>query len=141
MNLRKSLAAALALGLLLGAMTPALAGKKKSGSFTASGLPYPHPTDGCLGSTEGVNKTTQPLKTPLAGTLTVTMDGFDGDWDLFVTDADGGEIISSTSSQLTGDPPVEEVVFSVTKGLQLQLVACNFGGGPGAEVKWTLVGK
>ena len=140
MDLRKSLAIMLALGLLFGAMAPAQAGKKKSGAFSAEGYPYPHP-DGCLESTEGLNKTTQPLTTPLAGVMTVTMDGFDGDWDLFVTDAGGGEIISATSSQLTGDPPTEEVIFSVSKGLKLQIVACNYLGGPGAEVKWTVAGK
>lgn len=137
---RKSLVLLLALGVLFGAMTPATAGKKKSGSFSAEALPFPG-ADGCLGGVEGVHKHSEPLKAPLTGVLTVTMENFQGDWDLFLTDAEGSELMSSTTSQLTGDPAVEEIVLSVKKGMSLLMVPCNWAGGPSADVKWELVGK
>lgn len=137
---RKTIAAALAVGLLLAFAAPATAGKKKGGSFAAENLPFPGP-NGCLEGVEGLHKTTQEVKTPFAGVFTLTMESFEGDWDLFLTDAEGNEIASSTTSQLTGDPPTEEVVVSVTKGMSLAMVACNWAGGPSAEVKWSLVAK
>ncbi len=140
MDLRRPFVLFVVLVLLVGGAMPATAGKKKSGSFSASGLPFPGPS-GCLESVEGVHKHSEPLKAPLTGVLTITMESFDGDWDLFLTDAEGAEIMSSTTSQLTGDPPVEEIVFSVKKRMSLQMVACNWAGGPGAEVKWELAGK
>lgn len=128
---------------LTGALTgaPALAGKKKKkkGSFSAENpVPWPGP-DGCLESSEGVNKTTETMKAPFTGVLTVTMTDFDGDWDLFVTDSEGTDLGSATASQLTGDPPEEEVVLALKKGFEFSMVACNWLGGPTAEVGWTFV--
>lgn len=139
--MRKSIAMLLVLALLvaLGA-APATAGKKKKkGSFTAEN-PVPHPgADGCLEAPEDLSKTSEALKVPFNGIITVTMTDFQGDWDLFLTDADGGEIVSSVGSQLTGTPPEEEVSVYISKGMAVQMVACNWVGGPSAAVAWTLV--
>jgi hypothetical protein len=124
---------------LLGALaaTPALAGKKKKGSFTAEN-PVPHPAgDGCNEGTEGVSKTSEAIKAPFNGLLTATMENFQGDWDLFVTDADGGALVSSVESQLTGAAATEEVSILLKKGYEFAIVPCNWVGGPSADVAWT----
>ena len=122
---------------VVAAAGPATAGKSKKGSFEAQNMPFPHP-DGCAAGEEGVHKTSSPLKAPFAGALTVTMEGFEGDWDLFVTDADGGILGEATSSQLTGDAPVEEIILGVKAKQEIVMVACNWLGGPGATVNWEL---
>lgn len=138
-RMRKSITMLLVLALLvaLGA-APATAGKKKKGSFSAEN-PVPAvdtcPTD----AQEDLSKTSEALKVPFNGILTVTMTDFQGDWDLYVTDADGGEIVSSVGSQLTGTPPEEEVSIYLPKGMSVQMIACNWIGGPTAEVAWELV--
>lgn len=139
--MRKSLAVLMMLALLvaLGA-APATAGKKKSGSFSAENpVPHPDPAAGCPEAPDDLSRTVVPLKIPFNGVLTVTMTDFMGDWDLFLTDADGGNIVSATESQLQGAPPQEEVTIYLAKGLSVQMVACNWVGGPSAEVAWTLV--
>jgi hypothetical protein len=128
---------------LLGALvaTPALAGKKKKGTFAAES-PVPWPAgDGCNEGEEGVSKTTEAMKAPFDAVLTVTMENFQGDWDLFVTDADGNALASSVESQLTGSAATEEVTILLKKGYAFGMVACNWGGGPSADVSWTLAGK
>jgi len=119
------------------ATAPALAGKKKKGSFTAEN-PIPHPLgDGCNEGEEGMSKTSKEMKAPFTGVLTVTMENFQGDWDLFVTNAAGNPLNSSVESQLTGAPATEEVVFAFKKGSKFQMVACNWLGGASADVSWT----
>lgn len=122
-------------------MGPAAAAKKKSGSFAAEGLPFPGP-DGCNGAdggTEGVNLVNEPFKAPFTGVLTVTMVEFDGDWDLFLNDADGNMMLSSDESQLTGAPPTEEIVFPLKKGTKVLMTPCNYLGGASATVNWEFI--
>lgn len=118
---------------------PAYAGKSKKGSFTAEGMiPFPGP-DGCNaadGGTEGLNLVNEPFKAPANGLLTVTMTDFVGDWDLFVNDSDGGMIVSSTGSQLTGEAAQEEASIAISKGMQVLMTPCNYAGGPDATVNW-----
>ena len=139
--MRKSVTVLLVLALLvaLGA-APATAGKKKKGSFSAEN-PVPV-VDACPHEApEDLSKTTESLKIPFSGVLTVTMTDFVGDWDLYLTDSEGGEIASSTASQLTGDPPSEEVLILLPKGMSVQMIACNYAGGTSAQVAWSLVAK
>ncbi|HEV3471881.1 MAG TPA: hypothetical protein VG408_01570, partial [Actinomycetota bacterium] len=134
-----TLVVVLALLVALGA-APVTAGKRKKGSFSAES-PVPG-IDGCpRDAQEGLSKTSQELKVPFSGTLTVTMTDFLGDWDLHIIDADGQEIAYSNGSQLTGTAPVEEVSLGLVRGTSVKMVACNWVGGPWAEVAWTLVGK
>ncbi|MDQ3962668.1 MAG: hypothetical protein M3277_01950 [Actinomycetota bacterium] len=127
---------ALVLLATLGA-APATAGKKKKGSFSAQN-PVPALEACPQEAQEGLTKTSEPLKVPFNGVLTVKMTDFLGDWDLYVTDSDGDEIVSSVESQLTGSAPVEEVTIFLPKGMSVQMVACNYAGGPSAEVAWVL---
>lgn len=127
---------------LVSVAAPALAAKKRSGSFSASGVPFPGP-DGCNGAhgaVEGVHVTSETFKAPFNGFLTVTMSGFEGDWDLFLNDSDGNELMASTESQLTGSAPTEEVLYPLTKKTEVMMSACNWIGGPSATVDWEFVG-
>jgi hypothetical protein len=65
------------------------------------------------------------------------MENFQGDWDLFVTDADGNPLVASTESQLQGAAPTEEVVIPLKKRYAFAIAACNWVGGPSADVAWT----
>lgn len=128
---------------LVAALTaaPASAGKKKKkGSFTATNpVPFPGTSTGCDEGPEGLSKTTEEVKVPFNGLLTVTMDNFQGDWDLFVKDGDGNLLNSGTGSQLTGENALEEVTMLVKKGLKLQIIPCNWLGGLSADVQWQIV--
>lgn len=139
--MRKSVTVLLVLALLaaLGA-APATAGKakKKKGSFTVEALPYPGPS-GCLESQEGVNKHSEPFKTPWNGVMTLSIANFQGDWDLFLTDSSGTELMSDTSSQLTGDPPTEEITIALPKGMEVLMVPCNWAGDLSADASWEFV--
>lgn len=139
--MRKGVTALLILALVaVIAVAPATAAKKKSGSFSAENpVPHPDPAAGCPGAPDDLSRTVVPLKIPFSGVLTVTMSDFMGDWDLFLTDADGEHIVSATESQLQGAPPQEEVTIYLPKGFSVQMLACNWVGGPSAEVAWTLV--
>lgn len=116
-----------------------MAGKSKKGTFTADNLiPYPGPNgcNGADGGTEDVNYVAEPFKASSNGLLTVTMVDFQGDWDLFLNDSDGGMLVSSTESQLTGTPAQEEVSFALSKGTEVLMTPCNWVGGPSATVNW-----
>lgn len=119
-------------------MGPAAAAKKKSGSFSAQALPFPGP-DGCNTGVEGVHLVNEPFTAPFNGILTVTMVEFDGDWDLFLNDADGNMIMSATESQLEGAPPTEEIVYPLKKRTEVVMMPCNWVGGPSATVDWEFV--
>lgn len=121
-----------------GAADAARKRKTTRGSFSAQGIPFPELTSGCLGGIEGVNKHSEPLKIPFTGTLEATMLNFDGDWDFFLTDAEGRVYAESTQSQLTGDLPEETVAIPVYKGQKILLVPCNWMGGLTTDVEWTL---
>jgi hypothetical protein len=128
------------LGLVVASVaSPALAGKSKKGSFSATNMiPFPGPNgcNGADGAMEGVNYVAEPFKAPSNGLLTVTMIDFQGDWDLFVNDADGAMMLSSTESQLTGSPATEEIAIALAKGAQVLMTPCNWVGGPSATVNW-----
>lgn len=139
-RLRKALPVLTALALVCGSIAaPAFAGKSKKGSFTADNLiPFPGP-DGCNGADggmEGMNLVNEPFKAPSNGLLTVTMVDFEGDWDLFLNDADGNMIMSATESQLQGAPAEEEISYALRKGSNVLMTPCNWVGGPSATVNW-----
>lgn len=138
--MRKSLVFLAVLGLVVASVaSPALAGKSKKGTFTADNMiPFPGPNgcNGADGGMEGVNYVAEPFKAPSNGLLTVTMVDFQGDWDLFLNDPDGGMIVSATESQLTGAAAEEEVSFALSKGTEVLMTPCNWVGGPSATVNW-----
>ncbi|MFN2586633.1 MAG: hypothetical protein ABR613_00755 [Actinomycetota bacterium] len=151
--MRKALVSLIALGLVASLSAPALAGKKKtktiSDSISATAAPFPNyssttgtPTPGCSAGQEGVHKVTTPLETPGSGTLTFTMSGFTGDWDLYLFDDAGIPIGRSDSAQVPDGAPAEEkVVAPLAKGKTYELVVCNWAGAPQATAEYTFVYK
>ncbi len=147
--MRKALASILAAGLVFGMLAgPAVAGKKKKISKTfAAGphIPLPNATEdlghSCLAGEEGVHKTTIAFKTPGKGLLDVSIENFQGDWDLYVLDAAGNMIGVSEASQLQEAPPVEQIMIPLAAKKDYSIVACNFGGGPTADGKYTYTYK
>lgn len=154
--MRKMLVMLLTLGLLAGSLAaPAAAQKKKNKkstkkveeSFTANALPFPNLSSstgtedrGCLAGIEGVHKVSHAFTTPGVGTLTAHMAGFVGDWDLFVTDADGKELHGSLNDQATaGAAAEEEVSLKLKKNEDIHVVACNWLGAPEALVHFEYV--
>ena len=107
------------------------------GGFTAEN-PVPYPAAGCDEGPEGMSKHTEEIKVPFTGTLPVSMEGFYGDWDLFIKDGDESLLNSATSSQLQGDPAAEQVTVLVKKGMTVLIIPCNWLGGPTAEVTWEI---
>jgi hypothetical protein len=152
--MRKSLATLIAVGLVLASLAaPALAGKKKiSDSFSAQLFPFPKlaawgdpaglTQPGCLSGQKDVHYMTVDFTAPAAGTLTASMAGFTGDWDLYLTDADGIPLIRSENDQIQGSAAPEEDVYMDLKPKQtVGISPCNWLGAPDAEVTYTFVYK
>ena len=137
----KILAAVLSLVLVA---APGLAGKKKTvkKSFSVTAAPLPMSgsvqAGGCANGEEGVHKTTIPFKTPGKGTLSVELSNFVGDWDLHVAMNDS--IIASSNGDHTA---VTEQLSGLrfAKGSQVEIIACNWSGGPTADGTYTYVYK
>lgn len=77
---------------------------------------------------------TEPFKVPAAGTLKVELSKYEGDWDLLIMDGKGKELGAGGSSDL-GVPEVAQVKFK--KATEVDIVACNWAGGPTGEVTYT----
>lgn len=141
--MRKAIISMMAAGLVLGAFAGPASAKTVRKSFQLL-APTPAPIltdvdpDGCLNTTEDVNKDTYNFKAPKhrrSGTLSVRIDGFEGDWDLFVLKK-GNVIAESTTDNLSQD--YESVrVGGIKGGTKLQIVGCNWSGSPQANGKLT----
>ncbi len=128
--------------LIVGLSAPASSSHREiEDTYEVMALPYvARQDDGslhCLGGMEGVNQDTHPLKVPFKGQLSITLNDFQGDWDLFVVD-DNGSVLAESYEFNIGGPPTEEIVLSVTKRQPLAIVACNSIGGPTARVSFLL---
>ncbi|MDQ3986508.1 MAG: hypothetical protein M3280_08430 [Actinomycetota bacterium] len=137
--MRKSIILVMVVALALAVATaPATAGKKKTlkKSFSAQALPYPVTSSvqegGCLNGAEAVHKVTTSFKTPGKGILDVEIFDFVGDWDLHITDAAGHTLASSTSPN-DGNATEQVAGLPLKKGFKVNIVACNWAGGPTAE--------
>jgi energy-converting hydrogenase Eha subunit A len=138
---------ALAVAACLG--SPALAKprpKPITKTFQVSAFP-PDPTYG-LGVTQGTcnqvvpgSHVDTPLKAPFAGTITVDLTAFTGDWDLALLDA-AGSIVAKSSQEITDpvDRP-EHLSHPMAAGTAYTVRACNFLGGKTATVTYTLKPK
>ncbi|MGH2730908.1 MAG: hypothetical protein ACRDJI_09920, partial [Actinomycetota bacterium] len=71
---------------------------------------------------------------PGKGTLTASMEGFVGDWDLAVVM--DGIYIYSVNDQTAGAAAEEEVVVPLKPKQTVAISACNFAGAPEAEVTY-----
>ena len=147
--MNKAVALLAAGALVLAIASPAMAQKKKKGThvhetFSATAAPFPNLSmatgtseRGCFAGQEGVHKVSQPFESPGKGTLKLYMEGFTGDWDIQVKNAEGITIGESLNDQIQGGaPPEEEVNVLLTKGQQVTLIACNWLGQPQADVHY-----
>ncbi|HEX2058256.1 MAG TPA: PPC domain-containing protein [Actinomycetota bacterium] len=146
--MRKALATLIALGLVASFTAgPAVAAKKKKKvtktieeTIDVTAVPFPNyssstgtPTPGCSAGQEGVHKLTRAFETPGSGTLTLSMSGFTGDWDLYVLD--GGVAVARSDNAQVPDqaPPEEKIEMPLAKGKTYDLVICNWAGAPQAS--------
>ena len=145
MRTRTALTLSLAGVVALGALSPAVAATKAkpkpvSKNYTATAFP-PDPSH--AGVTSGICNTTipasqhnEPFTVPFPGTIKVDLTGFQGDWDLAIYQ--GGSLLAQ-SAQETSDPVdrPESITLKLKKtGAKIQIRACNFAGGPTANVKY-----
>lgn len=151
--MRKALASLIALGLVASfTASPALAGKKAKKKVTkkisetidVTAVPFPNYSSytatampGCTAGQEGVHKLTRSFETPGAGTLTLSMSGFTGDWDLYVFNADGVAIARSDNEQVGPAlaPAEEKIEMPMGKAETYDLVVCNWAGAPQATAQ------
>lgn len=143
---------ALALAALVAALgaVPALAGGKTTkDSFDAQALPFPNYSSetgtaqrSCLAGQEGVHKVSHPFTAPAKGVLSAKVEGFTGDWDLFLTDSTGKELAGSVGDQIEGgDPATEEVSLPLKPKQVVNIVPCNFAGQPTVTVNFQFTTK
>ena len=144
MRTRTALAASLTVVLAAGSLAPALAAPAKpkpvSKEYTATAFP-PDPshagvTDGICNTTNPASQHNEPFTVPFAGVMKIDMKGFQGDWDLALYS--GSTLVASSAQQLEEpvDKPESITVKLKKKGQKLQIRACNFAGGPTANVKY-----
>lgn len=143
MTVRNALVAAAAITAVVA--SPAVANHKKpiSVTYTATAA-TPDPgnfvtnklCDGVNPAESGEHK--HEFAAPEAGTLDVTLTGYQGDWDLAVRNSKGANIGESGSG---GYMPVagsdEKTKIKIKKAEKLTIVACNWAGSPTATVKYT----
>ena len=142
----RALRSAAAVALTVGVVTTpsALANHKKPISETYTASAAPDPGNFVTGTLcDGVNPATlgehlHEFAAPEAGTLEVVVTDYQGDWDLAVRNAKGGNVGESGSG---GYMPVagtdEKVKIKIKKAEKLTIVACNWAGSPTATVKYT----
>ena len=143
----RSLALVAAVGVLaVGAYAPATAAPKTkpiSMEYDVQGLPNPQPLPSgtsCLESEyEGFSRTTKTIKTTGPGVLSVTVNGFSGDWDITLMDKDGEEMAVGAGTSTGGGAPATDgedtLVTKLKKPGTFQVAVCNFLGSPQAHVK------
>lgn len=74
---------------------------------------------------------------PGAGSLDISIDGFQGDWALQVRDA-SGEVIAGDD---VNPPGYEATSVSVKKAATVQILPCNLEGTPQATIHYTFTPK
>ena len=116
-------------------------------TYSMTLAPVPDPVQGtpscARAELEGVSIHSETLTTTGAGTLTVGITGFYGDWDITVYDKDGLVGIgdgTSTPNTSTGTGN-ETFTASWKKGTTITVRSCNFGGSPQAKGSYTFTYK
>ena len=149
---RRLLVSAAVVGMAAGALAlPADAAPKTiTKSFDVS---IPVPMLGSAGSTSGAcaqgdvpdaastgSVHVEELSAPAAGTLKVEVTGFYGDWDMAL-EADGKRVAEGsgtvTPTAMSTGSIVEKLTYKAKKAGTLEIVVCNFVGGPTGKGKYT----
>ena len=85
-----------------------------------------------------MNYAIHTFKTPGRGTLETVISGYQGEWDLYVTDSNGN-VLASGVQFMTGTE--ERATVTLPAGAEVNIYACNFAGGPIATGELTYVYK
>lgn len=136
--MHRTTALLLAAMMLIGVGAPSATaeGKKKSveEEWDVTALPFPgaddhsNPEEEC--GVEGVSYTIHTFTTPGRGSLDVRINEFQGEWDLYVSDADGN-LLGSSVNFMAGSE--ERVTIPLAANVEVSIYACNFLGGPTAH--------
>jgi hypothetical protein len=105
-------------------------------------VPFPMTQDvpgynGCWNGQEGVSKNTTAVTLPARGALKVQLD-YSGDWDLYLFDTKGTMLAASENDDSGSvNPGVEKLTYKkATKGMKVNVVACNWAGTKDATVSY-----
>lgn len=133
--MHKAVAILISAGLVAGlSALPATAGPRKKTvkeQWQVAAAPFPgaddhsDPSQEC--GVEGASYAVHAFTTPAKGTLDVRINGFEGEWDLYVTDAAGHLLGSSVEFMSDSE---ERVVLRLGAKVKINIYACNFLGGP-----------
>jgi hypothetical protein len=80
----------------------------------------------------------EEFKVPANGSLHIELTDFTGDHDLLLMDGEGEELAYGGASDVTGS---EIVDMRFKKAEKVQIVNCNWAGGPDAKVTYTFTYK
>ena len=147
MRTRHVLVGVTALLALAGSMTPALAKPKPIVKSYQASAPTPDPTP-VTGETGGNCHPTLPsamdnhtVKIPYPGTLAIDLNGFHGDWALGLFDANGDEIATDDQDVTESPETPAHIDAKFKKPTTVTIRACNFSGGPTANVTYKIMAK
>jgi hypothetical protein len=142
MRLRTVLATSLTAVVAAGALAPALAAPPKpvTKKYTATtATPDPTPISGQTGGncspTLDTAKHETPFTMPFAGTLKVDLNGFQGDWALAILNSKGDKIADHDNDVSEPIDTPSQIVLKFKKKTDIVIRACNFAGGPTANVE------
>ena len=137
---RTAVLTAVALAAATVAAPAALAAPQKpiTKTYTAT-APTPDPTNVAGGYTVCAQNVpgsfhVEEFKAPGAGALKVELTEYQVDWDLLLMDGKGKELASSGSGGV-GEPEIASL--KLKKAGVVQIVACNWSGGPTGTVTYT----
>lgn len=140
MRLRTAAVTSLMAVAAVGALTPATAAPKPiTKTYTASATPDPT-ASGVQGTCNPVTPSarhTTPFKVPAAGTLSITIK-MDLDWALGLRTKSGSTLAASDGP---GPTDAEAIQMKFKKATEVLIDACNFAGGPTAQVTYTFTYK
>jgi hypothetical protein len=133
--------------LIAGVYAPATAAPKKkpiTKSYDLTLLPVQaDPNAACVTpELEGISVDTQKISPTGPGRLTVKVNGYTGDWDMSIKDANGDEISASSGNDTPNAGPGEETVdVKFKKAEPIQIAICNFAGTPQGHATYTYTYK
>jgi hypothetical protein len=114
-------------------------------AYDVTGVPHPNPPSGpaCSDSAEGVSEHRELLTVTGAGKLKVTVNGFNGDWDIGIYGKGDVLLVEGSGADTPpADPTTQAEETATLKSKKAQTISvdvCNFAGSPKAHVELTYV--
>lgn len=129
MQIRRIVPLAAVAVIAAGAFVPATAAPAKDKPFTKSYEMHLYPAN-CLPEAGDYGTHLESFTVKGPGTLTATIKGFEGDWDLGIRNSDDAELAAGGGST-TGEPavgPSEILIYKIKKPGKYTIASCNFAG-------------